>query len=907
MNNRINSLQLISGDVWVGHDGGISHIIDEKAESFALNETLSTIGVSRIIDFNGRLVVALNGGGLFELKDKNFIELGNLSEDETYIRDLHVWKGKLYIATRGGLLCTKDLKTFNRVLREYPVSLSGIDDDGEQLYISSFSYGLLVYDHTKDVAEHLTIISEDYKINNLLIDSKKVIWLSSQMGVIKFDKGKTQLIDVNKGLPINLVTSFYEDRDNNLWIGSQGKGLIRAPKGDLCYFNRNSGLESELIVSGMQASDGSYYFGTFDAGLVHMTKDLEAMPKSLDYSTTVWAMVEGVGNANWYGTKTALFGQFYNGKLSEYSREDGSPGDKITVLKKISSSEMYVGGKSGIVKWRKGVFYPIGSNSKEIGTVRAIEKIDNSLFVATDLGLFQLKNGAFEIVKGFQKTVFCLAKDGKNRLWFGTEEGLFCYTNGILEKLNFSTEFASNTINFLNYKDNTLFVGTNNGLFMFTGEDILVKRKAIHVGLNEGLVDLETNLNSSFFDNNGSFWFGTSSGLVRFNPNAFQSIAYSVSLKVNSILLNYEPFSYEMYSSSINDEGLPVGLELPYNKNNITFNFEGISLDQYENIGFQYWLEGIETGWSPIVKSSSTTFSSLPSGDYIMHIRILDMYGYIRGEKHFSFTIKQAYYKSWWFLSLVLIGILSLLIVGFNYRIKREREKNEKERIEYKSKLMSLEQQSLNASMNRHFIFNALNSIQYFINTSDKLSANKYLTSFARLIRKNLDSSNVQDSMVSLAEELERIELYLSLESMRFKDKFKYKIINEGVDTESIQIPAMLIQPFVENAIIHGILPNEDKEGEIIIKTSEKDDVLCIMIKDNGIGIDNSLSKKSHFAGDHQSQGMEITFKRIDLIRKVSGQQLTIVGPNQINENDHSISGTVVLLNVRLENLENQS
>ena len=206
--------------------------------------------------------------------------------------------------------------------------------------------------------------------------------------------------------------------------------------------------------------------------------------------------------------------------------------------------------------------------------------------------------------------------------------------------------------------------------------------------------------------------------------------------------------------------------------------------------------------------------------------------------------------------------------------------------------------------MNRHFIFNSLNSIQYFINTSDKLSANKYLTNFAKLIRKNLDSSNENNTLVTLAQEIERIELYLSLESMRFKDRFDFTIDTLNIDLDAVMIPAMLIQPFVENSIIHGVLPNENKKGKIVVKVTEEGEYLTILVEDNGIGIENSLAQKGQFEGDHKSQGMEITFKRIDLIRKVSNQSLELIGPTQINEENGSIKGTRVLLKIRKENLE---
>ena len=155
--------------------------------------------------------------------------------------------------------------------------------------------------------------------------------------------------------------------------------------------------------------------------------------------------------------------------------------------------------------------------------------------------------------------------------------------------------------------------------------------------------------------------------------------------------------------------------------------------------------------------------------------------------------------------------------------------------------MLALEQQSLNSSMNRHFIFNALNSIQYYINRQDRLAANRYLSDFAKLIRKNLDSS--QDNLTSLRDEIERLELYLKLEHMRFKDKFEYKInIDPALNLDQIKVPAMLVQPFLENSIWHGLLPRES-QGYVQIDIISRNKHVEFMITDNGVGIDNSLKK----------------------------------------------------------------
>jgi LytS/YehU family sensor histidine kinase len=208
--------------------------------------------------------------------------------------------------------------------------------------------------------------------------------------------------------------------------------------------------------------------------------------------------------------------------------------------------------------------------------------------------------------------------------------------------------------------------------------------------------------------------------------------------------------------------------------------------------------------------------------------------------------------------------------------------------------------------MNRHFIFNSLNSIQYFINTQDRKSANQFLTNFAQLIRKNLDSSE-EGNMVTLVQEIERINLYLSLEQMRFNKRFVYSIdCPEEIDQEAIIIPAMMLQPFIENSIIHGILPNEEKEGKITVTFSiEQPSTLVIQIDDNGVGIEHSMNSKVKYDGDHKSQGMEITSKRIDLLKKISSNEFDLIGPVQLENENRLINGTRVTLKFYIEHLEN--
>ncbi len=179
-----------------------------------------------------------------------------------------------------------------------------------------------------------------------------------------------------------------------------------------------------------------------------------------------------------------------------------------------------------------------------------------------------------------------------------------------------------------------------------------------------------------------------------------------------------------------------------------------------------------------------------------------------------------------------------------------------------------MEQKQLLAQMNPHFIFNCLNSIQHFVMNNDKLNANRYLADFALLMRQTLDNS--KDGIISLSREIEYLENYLSFEHMRFKDKFTYAIeCAPDIDTEVIELPSMIVQPFVENAIRHGLCKLEDRMGYLKIRFYKQANFLCCEVDDNGIGIEAAQKLKDHNYIKYQSHGMELTTRRLALVSRL--------------------------------------
>lgn len=230
--------------------------------------------------------------------------------------------------------------------------------------------------------------------------------------------------------------------------------------------------------------------------------------------------------------------------------------------------------------------------------------------------------------------------------------------------------------------------------------------------------------------------------------------------------------------------------------------------------------------------------------------------------------ISAPFYEQSWFLPLLIICIALAFAAGI-IRWLNIRKKKAIEKSQLNEKLIFAEQQALQAMMNPHFIFNAINSVQQFIIRNDQKEANRYLTQFARLIRSNLETS--KKKYITLEEETERLSLYLQFEKIRFGDKLNYAIvISPGLEADRIYIPSMVIQPFVENAIWHGIAPVQ-KKGQVTVAFSVENNQLIISIEDNGAGYNPKTGDTQET--DKTSLGMHITRKRLQLLSEDSGMQ----------------------------------
>ncbi|MGV3632126.1 MAG: two-component regulator propeller domain-containing protein [Bacteroidota bacterium] len=903
LNNHITTLFSHGREVWIGHQGGISLYKGRTFKHWSFGDNTKDISVTQILYFNNKLVVATRKG-LYMLDKNRMIALPLSSSDQNWVRGLESLNGKLYLATREGLFETSDLKRFTQVTSRFELNLTGICHFRGHLYLSDTDGKIYAYYPGSNSMREEVNIRQEVFLNSCFIDSKGNLWSAFLNGIIfKRPGGKAEIINNAMGLPFNACNVVYEDRNGTIWIGSDGMGLFRFAGSQMIYFNKGHGMQSELITSSLEYDSKTLVFGSYDNGLlVYRDKKFENLPLK---KAIIWATVEDKQKNLWIGTEDGLFKTNLK-QTQEFNEESGSPGAKVTCFYKLSNDKILAGGAGGISVIENGKVQLLESNFDHVptGTIRHIVKYKGKIICAADGGLFEFKDGRYSRYLNHRLSSYSLKVDSENALWIGTEDGLFRTEGKYLKKVFLSDQPASNFINFIVYHDQKIFAGTNNGLYVLRNLKQKEKAQVMHFGIEEGVVNLETNINSGMIDSYGRLWFGTASGLVRFDTETIDEMKLvKPFLNVLGVKLNFQTFDYGDYSNKLNLEGLPVELVLPHTKNNLIVELDGVQLKNYPDLKYEYWLEGFDTSWTPTFNSPLVNITNLPSGTYTLHVRAKNAIRSLSQEFKMDIRIKPVFYKTWWFILLCIIAFLALLYSYFQFRINRERAKRYQESLEFKTKLLALEQQSLNASMNRHFIFNSLNSIQYFINTQDKYSANKYLTNFAKLIRKNLDASTENNNQVTLQQEIERLELYLSLESMRFKDRFDYRIDTGDIDLESVEVPAMLFQPFVENSIMHGILPNTDVKGLITIKLSIENNKIVVCIEDNGIGIENSMAKKGLLEGDHKSQGMQITARRINLLNKLSREDYELDGPFQINDENRLINGTRVLIKIPYKNL----
>lgn len=903
-----------SQGLWVGTMGGLNYLSGERFKSFPFKKDMQENMVNAMAQqTNGDLWLATDGAGVCKFSNGNFTyytEANGLSNNIARAVCIDQ-KGLIWFGTKSGL-CFYDGKSFKSLDTSLaqPHNVSHLFMDKQNhLWVSTFGEGVYFFDGKsfKNYTENEGLANN--WIRSGIQDSEGNVWFASKFGLSKFDgKTFTQFTEA-EGLPLDNTNIVFEDKERNIWIGSDGKGLCEFLGETFTYLTTKDGLSSNIVLSVLEDNQQQLWFSTFGKGV---TK--KSAGKTIQYSineglssNTIWASLKDKQGHLWFCTADGL-SMFDGKKFKNYGVDDGLPAKIVYSVCQDKNGKLWFGTTLGVSVFDGKQFKNYISGIDTIGTdVRSIvEDKTGTLWFASKNGLYQLKAGRF--TKYTTQDGLCnnnlrsLTIDEKNNLWIGSVAGINFFDGNRFYKLLIDDIFNSNYICFLILdKKQSLWIGTNSGVFMLDAREYLrsKKTKFRHYTIFDGLPGMECNQNAAFADHLGNIWMGTTEGVIKYDPNIkdFHIDNFEPITHISGVRLFLKDTNWKRFTPNMDEESLlPENLKVNYQTSHFTFDYIGIKLSNPNSVRYKYMLEGFDESWSLPTDATFATYSNLPSGRYTFRVLAGDVMGNWNSKPaSFSFEILPPYWTRWWFILVCVLAGLFILWGLFRLRVSQIRKNHHTQQLEYKSKLMLLEHQSLNSSMNRHFIFNALNSIQFYMNKEDKLSAHKYLSRFAKLIRMNLDSS--MSNLVPVSEEIERLDLYLQIELMRFEDKFNYSIfVADDIDTESIEIPPMLLQPYVENSILHGILPS-GKNGRIDIRVEhDARQRIIFSIQDNGMGIERSIANKALKKNLHVSRGTSITKQRIQLLGEMHNINISINGPFELKNADGQVTGTRVEL-----------
>lgn len=681
-------------------------------------------------------------------------------------------------------------------------------------------------------------------------------------------------------LPGQIVSYFMEDREGNCWLATNENGVFYAPANAFSVHDQETGLPDEKVTALTRKNDHELFVGLGNGEIWHLEQDLNQWTKL--------PVVPGNGFIRdlyfdqqqqrlWAGRLSLVYLQ--QNKWIAYSASP-KQGTQFGMANRITSSpkgeRLWLSNHVGFM----AIELPqqVASNvhiQYGLRTYVAREDFAGRVWVGCPQGLFELKDGVLlerqNLHPAFALRVEDLSLLPDSTLVVATKGGgLVFWKKGKHEQLTTEQGLCADMLECL-YVDEkgTVWAGTLNGLNCISGS--WGERKVESITVAHGLPSNEISRISS---SGGNVWVATNKGLVHFLEKSISHLSPRPILA--SVLANNQPLD------------LAKPLALPWDKNNLEINFFAINFKMNGKIPYRYRMDG--GAWTQAL-SGSLNFPALPPGQRFFEVQAQNEDGIWSESTSIHFSINPPWWGSHWAKTGAIFALLTSFFLFYKYRTQRL-----KKQYNIQQQISELERAALQAQMNPHFIFNCLNSIQNYILQSEKESAILYLGRFASLVRSVLNASVA--GKISLEEELSLLNNYLALEKLRFKDRFTYEVKTaENLNVLDVYIPPLLIQPYVENALLHGI-SGKNSGGEVSVFFEKKANYLEVSIQDNGVGL-NANGTEVKNTKTHKSFGMSITRNRLELLK--NKQENEAVHTRTIYDNHGQICGTKITILIGLK------
>lgn len=916
------------GFLWVGTETGLSRFDGKRFKNYTTKDGLPDNEVLKLyVDAKNRVWVLsftnsicfFQNGVLHSTSNDPYLKNLSFSAEPQNIQEDS--SGNIIITERKKIHLLKEngsVKTFNLYNNfQFIVIGIGLNNHGNvvvnSILLNNYDKLSLFEVDRFSNAINSTIISDNSKFTSALtficrpkllvfISNKNILYSSNKDSVLKTIEQPDEFIGFN---PID-DSSFAIICRNKVFLFDAVRNVIA-----------DTLITGKVINACLKDNEGSFWFATNGFGLFRLSSD------AFKNYELKWGKgflpvycIEKERNFIFAGTNNALLWKIdVKSKKIEHIRFNSYGEGRISGISVDSN---------GVLAGLTQLFYfdfkkIIPKITKEIFVVKSMEKYGNNVLIATNTSVLIVDMQRNRVADSIWKSrATCAIKMNSDYL-IGTIHGLFKVNEKKeISDLGKKDSLLSSRISKLLVNDNMLWIASyGNGIFQYK-EGKVVR----HITETSGL---SSNMCRCLKIQGNYLWVGTDKGLNRININdtTQQILAYSSKSGLSCDIINAldaddsliyigTPYGVTVFDprkvnetsiASLNIERITTEAQsimtivpevrLKAGEKKLFVEYSCVSFRSDGDIDYYYQLNGDDNKWNS-TKENSLEFASLNPGEYKLKIYGVNAFGKKSNTVVINVIVEKFFFQETWFIVLLIIVTAFLIYILFSKRVQRIRAREENKLVT-EQKLNELEQLAFRSQMNPHFIFNCLNSIQQYLFTKNIIEANNFITEFASLIRQTLDISSKK--YIPLKDEVKYLSTYLQLEHTRFDDNFDYTIeVDKNIDTERVELPPLLLQPFIENSIRHGVRNLQTIRGLIAISFNLENDFLVCSVVDNGIGIKASEKMKRTFRSSHQSKGVSLIFERVKNINSKSERAIILA----IEENDATIEnpGTRVTLKI---------
>ncbi|MCB9363020.1 MAG: SpoIIE family protein phosphatase [Flavobacteriales bacterium] len=697
------------GNLLFATDAGLSIYDGKKFTTIDTDNGLSSnITLKLFNDSEQRIWLGTSGGGLNLISYQDTIQVTNFTTQNGLNSDIvfsiteddfnRIWLGYIggnpqIITYQKNKLNIKEINTaFNYDLSA--IFCSTKDDEGN-IWFGSIRNGVYKFENISPNSNP-SIIS--YSIlnglkDNYILDICKVnstIWIATNDGGVQYlNQNKFNYINTKDGLPSNQVLDIFSDKEKNLWFSCMGEGVLKLNGFEFSHFSKDDNLLSNRISHiKKNPLDSTLWVSSYDNGIqVLKIEDQELIEQNKilsdnSYYNTIKTFDFDAHNNAWIGTQNGLV-IWNDGIIATVSAEDELAGNQVNTILCAKSGWTWIGTSSGL-SWYNGEMFGVFSEengfiNNEIQTI--IESTDETIWIGTLGGLAKYKDNAittYDNEEGLTNLkVHSLIEAVNGNLIIGTYGGGLYYFNKSIDSLpiqQLDLKLTSNNIYSLAFEnDTTLIVGTDKGFDKVVFGNNFSVYKTQHYTENNGFLSIENNLNSIYNDKStNTIYFGTVNGITLYKPFMEQKDIQSPPILLENIKLFNQDVNWNEYGE-VDNSNIPIGLNLPFKQNFISFTFSTIYFKNPKNITYRYQLTGFNDEWYDS-KNNEIVFQGLEPNNYSLKVKAITENGIESNVYEFNFIITPPFYKTWWFYIICVIFIASTIIIYIRLNLKRLRK-----------------------------------------------------------------------------------------------------------------------------------------------------------------------------------------------------------------------------------------